>query len=142
MERKEFVKRFAIGGSILMTAPVLFSGCSEDDDPIIDNGPGGGGQDLTIDLSSPAFAALGTVGGYAYSGNIIIIRLSESQYVALSKLCTHQNCEVAYSKAEGRIVCPYHGSKFETSGAVHTGPASIALKSYTVTVSGNSLKIS
>jgi len=39
------------------------------------------------------------------------------------------------------VVCPCHNSKFDTSGSVLQGPATAALKKYTVVVEGNTLKI-
>jgi cytochrome b6-f complex iron-sulfur subunit len=133
MKRYEFLKQFAVGGSLLLTSPVIFSSCSKDDDePDID---------LVIDLDSPAFSALKNVGGYTYQGDLIIIRSGESQYMAFSRLCTHENCVVTYSHAAGNLPCPCHGSVFSVTGSVITGPAPRALKKYNVTLSGTQLTI-
>jgi cytochrome b6-f complex iron-sulfur subunit len=140
MERKDFLSKFIVGGSILFTAPVILSSCGDDDDDITDGGNNGGGEN-TVDLSSSAYADLGTVGGFAYKGDIIIIRTGDSQYVALTKICTHQGCTVAYNPADTQIQCPCHGSAFTTGGAVVNGPATSALKKYTVTKNGDILTI-
>ncbi|MCL3781910.1 Rieske (2Fe-2S) protein [Prolixibacteraceae bacterium JC049] len=143
MKRLNFIKQFALGGSILLTAPVVFSSCSSNDDdmkaPEDDDMDNSG--DITIDLSSNAFSALGTVGGFAYKNNIIVIRSAESSYIALSKLCTHSQCTVTYSHANGNLPCPCHGSIFSTSGNVLNGPASTNLKQYSVKKEGNTLTI-
>jgi cytochrome b6-f complex iron-sulfur subunit len=142
MERKDFLQKFAIGGSVLLTAPILLNSCSDGNDDAmddVDNDPDGDG--ITIDLTSNDFSDLGTVGGYAYSGNIIIIRSGDSTYLAFSKICTHQGCTVTYDAADNELPCPCHGSVFSTSGAVLEGPASSSLKKYTVTKSGNTLTI-
>jgi cytochrome b6-f complex iron-sulfur subunit len=143
MKRLNFIKQFALGGSILLTAPVVFSSCSSNDDdmkaPEDDDMDNSG--DITIDLSSNAFSALGTVGGFAYKNNIIVIRSAESSYIALSKLCTHSQCTVTYSHANGNLPCPCHGSIFSTSGNVLNGPASTNLKQYNVKKEGNTLTI-
>ena len=137
MERKEFIKKFALGGSILLTAPVLFNSCSDDSAD-----PADSGNKITnaivIDLSLPAYSALSAVGGSATKGEIIIIRTS---YVALSNVCTHQQCTVGYNHASIELVCPCHGSRYSTSGAVTNYPAPTSLKSYTVKKEGNTLKI-
>lgn len=144
MERKDFLQKFAIGGSILLTAPVLFNSCSDGTDDAmddVDNGDGDNEDAITIDLTDDDYSELGTVGGYAYSGNIIIIRSGDESYLAFSKICTHQGCTVTFNSAENELPCPCHGSVFSTSGAVLEGPATSSLKKYTVKKEGDSLKI-
>jgi len=141
MERKDFIKKFAVGGSILFTASVLFSSCSDDDEDLEPTNPDNSG-DITVDLNHPDFAALAAVGGYAYKGNIIVFRTGDATYMALSKVCTHSQCTVTYSHSDGDVPCPCHGSRFTTAGVVTAGPAMSNLKSYTVKKDGNSLIIS
>ncbi|MFW6277263.1 MAG: ubiquinol-cytochrome c reductase iron-sulfur subunit [Prolixibacteraceae bacterium] len=133
MKRKNFLKNFAVGGSLLLTSPVLFTACSKDDDIPDNNGNGDG---LTIDLSS---LNLDSVGDFDYSKDIIIIRNGENSYLALSKVCTHQGCDVRYNHSSGQLPCPCHGSVFSTTGAVINGPAETSLKKYSVTVEGDKL---
>lgn len=143
MERKDFLRKFVFGTGLLIAAPAVFNACSEGEDNPDDgsnnNNNNNTSNDVIVDLTKTDFAALKTVGGYAYSGNIIVIRSGETQYIALSKLCTHDGCTVNY--AGSQLVCPCHSSKFDTSGSVLQGPATTALKKYTVTVEGNSLRI-
>lgn len=142
MERKEFIKKFAAGGSILMSAPILFSSCADDSEDLEPINPPGPGNEIKIDLTAPAYADLAVVGGYAYKGDIIIFRSADNTYVALSKLCTHASCTISYSHANGNLPCPCHGSVFSTAGVVQQEPAKNSLKNYTVTKSGNTLTIS
>ena len=144
MERKDFIKKFAIGGSILLTAPVFLNSCSDGTDDLMDDADDNddNGDAITIDLTDDDFSDLGAVGGYAYSGNIIIIRSGNDSYLAFSKLCTHQQCTVTYNHSEGELPCPCHGSIFNTSGAVLNGPATSSLKEYSVKKEGDTLKIS
>lgn len=145
MKRKDFIKKFAVGGSILFTAPLLLNSCSDDSSDAPDNGGGSGGggnsNEIIVDLSEPAYSALSTVGGSANKGNIIIIRVSDTSYIALSNICTHQACTVGYVHASTELVCPCHGSKYSTSGAVLNGPAPASLKKYNVVKTGNTLTI-
>lgn len=138
MERRKFFRDFAVGSSLLLTAPVLFNSCSDDSN---DNGnpppPGG----VTVDLTDSAFSALNTVGGYAYKGDIIIIRSTDSVYIALSKVCTHQGCTVTYNSGNNNLPCPCHGSLYTINGAVVNGPAPDPLKRYDVKKNGNILTI-
>lgn len=140
MERKDFIKKFAVGGSVLLAAPTLFNACSDGTDDVMDD-VDNKDEGTKIDLTSDAYKDLQTVGGYAYKGDIIIIRTSDTQYVALSSVCTHQGCTVAYDAADSAVACPCHGSKFTTTGAVTQGPATTNLEKHTVTVSGNTLTI-
>lgn len=137
MERKEFIKQFTIGGSILLTAPVLFNSCSSDEEEFEPLTP----NETVIDLKATSSADLNVVGGYIYSGSIIVFRTGDNSYKALSKACTHQNCPVIYNHATGDLPCTCHGSKFTTTGNVTTGPATSNLQKYTVVKTGDSLKI-
>ena len=143
MERKDFIQKLAIGGSILLTAPVLLNSCSDGTDDVMDDADDDTDDDgITVDLTNDDFSELGTVGGYAYTGNIIVIRSGDNSYLAFSKICTHQGCDVTYNHSEGELPCPCHGSVFSTSGAVLEGPASSGLKQYSVTKEGDILTIS
>lgn len=142
MERRKFFRNFAIGGSLLLTAPVLFNSCSDDSSDDDNNNNNNNNGDITVDLNDSAYASLKTVGGYAYKGDIIVIRSTDTVYLALSKLCTHSQCTVTYNSSSKDIPCPCHGSKFTTTGAVVNGPATSPLKSYNVKINGNILTIS
>jgi cytochrome b6-f complex iron-sulfur subunit len=132
MERRKFCRNFTFSGSLLITVPVLFNACCDDLEEE---------NVYTIDLSDPAYAALKTVGGFTYKEDIIIIRYSETEYLALSKVCTHQGCEVSYNSSGSYLPCPCHGSVFSTTGSVLNGPAVTNLRSYNVKLTGNSLII-
>ena len=140
MERKDFIKKFAVGGSILLAAPTFLASCSDGNDEIINNPPNP--NDITIDLTKSEFDALDAVGGFAYSGNLIIIRSSDTQYTVLSKICTHQGCTVSYNASSNQLPCACHGSLFNISGGVINGPATQSLKTYSTKVEGNNLIIS
>jgi len=140
MDRKDFFSKVLMGGSVLFFAPAILNSCSKASDPALTSGgltTGG----ITLDLSTAANNALNTVGGYVNSGNIIIIRTSSTDYVALSNVCTHQGCTVSYSSSAKKLVCPCHGAQFSTSGSVLQGPASRALTTYNVTLNGTILTI-
>lgn len=61
---------------------------------------------------------------------ICIYKLSENEYTALYLECTHQGCELnAY---QSQMVCPCHGSEFDTKGNVIGGPADYPLKQFEI----------
>jgi len=136
MDRKDFFKKAFIGGSVLLFAPTVFTACTKASDALPTNGGSG-----TIDLTSSSYAALKNVGGYAYNGNVIIIRTSTTNYIVLSSICTHQGCTVGYDSSVKKLVCPCHGAMYNTNGTVLQGPAQSALTLYTATVSGTTLTI-
>jgi len=141
MDRKEFFSKALIGGSLFFLAPSLLNSCSKSSDPAPAPASGGAGA-TTIDLNSQDLNSLKTVGGYAYSGNYLIIRTGTSSYIALTKICTHQGCTVTFNSSTDKIECPCHGSIFSTGGSVLQGPATSSLKTYTATLDGTNLKIS
>jgi len=130
------------GGTLLLIAPVALTSC-EKDDP--DNGPGGNNNNnnsnLIIDLTNPEYAALNSVGGHVVKSGIIVINLGSENYVALSAICTHEGCTVAYNSGAGNIQCPCHFSVYNTSGTVLVGPAPSPLQKFTITKSGNILTV-
>ena len=134
MDRKEFFSKALWGGTMLFFAPAIINSCKKADSILPGNG--------SIDLNSSEFGALKTVGGFAYSGNIIIFRTSDTNYSAISRVCTHEGCTVNYNSSNNRLVCPCHGAQFSSTGSVLQGPASKSLAVYKVTVSGTTLMIS
>lgn len=143
MNRKDFFRKMAIGGSILVVAPMILDSCSKSDDDMTNTPNDSGSSNSTIiDLGSSEFSALSAVGGYAYKNNILIVRTGEQMYVALSKICTHQGCTVEYNKNNNTVPCACHGSLFNIDGAVLNGPATASLKKYSTKLEGNKLTIS
>ncbi len=62
---------------------------------------------------------------------ICIYKVSENLYSALYLQCSHQGCEVnAYTT---QLICPCHGSEFDTTGKVLQGPAETDLHQFAVT---------
>lgn len=53
---------------------------------------------------------------------------------ALSAVCTHKGCPVAWRPAQKQFVCPCHGGKFDANGKNVAGPPPGPLKSLGVTV--------
>ncbi|HRW99702.1 MAG TPA: Rieske (2Fe-2S) protein, partial [Cyclobacteriaceae bacterium] len=63
---------------------------------------------------------------------VYLYRISENKYNALWMKCTHQGSEL---QASGdHLYCSSHGSEFDKSGAVITGPAEQNLRSFSVSV--------
>jgi cytochrome b6-f complex iron-sulfur subunit len=96
---------------------------------------------VNIDSNSP-LAAVGSMALVQAPGTIVLVaRTSASGFAALSSICTHQTCTITgYSGAT--FVCPCHGSQFDSTGRVVSGPAPAALRQFATVFSNNVLTIS
>lgn len=70
---------------------------------------------------------------------ICVYRLSATEYQALLMKCTHQGTELQVFG--DRLQCPAHGSEFSISGAVKNGPAETALRTFSIIMDQENLKI-
>jgi cytochrome b6-f complex iron-sulfur subunit len=136
MERKEFLSIIGFGAAAVACSYCL-GGCNAN--------PGGGitaptNVDFTLDLTSPSYAGLKSIGGYIYNSGVIVVH-AQSGYFAVSLACTHQGATVVFDVSTSSFFCPAHGSRFALSGAVIAGPAGSPLGSYRTTLTGNSLRV-
>ena len=77
------------------------------------------GEGATISLSD--FPGLATVGTLVDIGHQrALVRTDATNFLGLSKICTHQGCET--DVRNNRFECPCHGSIFSASGSVIRGP--------------------
>ncbi len=136
MDRKEFLTALGYSSGALIFAACL-GGCKKESD----NTTPAPTVDFTLDLTQPANSALNTAGGYIYSNGVIVAKTTAGAIIAVSQACTHQSTSVQFQGANDRFYCPNHGATFNTSGGVTTGPATAALKQYTVTITGNSVRV-
>jgi cytochrome b6-f complex iron-sulfur subunit len=61
---------------------------------------------------------------------ILLARHSEDGVSAVSPICSHEKCTVAYRRRVGRFECPCHGSYFDIEGNVLNGPATRPLSTW------------
>lgn len=157
MKRGEFLRSLGLSTSTLMAFYCLgttMTACgSSDDDP--EPNPGGGSGtgisgtntgnaiNFTVDLNNSNNSKLKTNGNYIITGDVLVARTAAGNYIALSKICTHEGNPVQYRASSNDIFCPSHQSEYSITGAVEQGPAANPLKAYTVTVSsdGNTLTV-
>lgn len=138
MDRRNFLKSSCALCGIAIAGTVLIESCKK---PV----PTPAVVNFTLDLTNSANSALKNVGGYVYSNNVIVARvsstLSSASFVALAEACTHAGCTVSYSGNSSHFVCPCHGGNFDTSGNVVSGPPPSALTKYKTTLNGNVLTV-
>lgn len=133
MERRNFLKAACTFCAIAPMAGIIES-CNK-------QAASGPSANFTIDLTDPGYAALKTVGGSVVKSGVIVICTGTNTYAALSDTCTHQGCQLNYSKQSNELVCPCHGGTYDLIGKVLGGPPPSSLKTYTVTQSGTTLTI-
>lgn len=96
-------------------------------------------------MNVAAGSALATVGGAALItstlGTFLASRTSETAMTVLTARCTHDACTVSGFQ-NLQYVCPCHGSRFTTTGAVVTGPAGAPLGQFASTFAGGTLTFS
>jgi nitrite reductase/ring-hydroxylating ferredoxin subunit len=86
---------------------------------------------------------VGSSKSYLVAGvSLLITQPKKGVFKAFKGICTHQGGKLT-SLSGPNLFCPLHGASFDsTTGKVLTGPASTPLKTYKVTVSGKTLKVS
>jgi cytochrome b6-f complex iron-sulfur subunit len=143
MERKEFLSLIGLGSASALAA-VCMGSCSKSTESTTTPGQPTTptNVNITLDLTLPANAALANPGGYIYTGAIIVAKTIAGNFIAVSKVCTHQGATIQYEGTNKRFYCPNHGATFSDTGAFIAGPDSLAgLKQYKTTLSGNTLTI-
>jgi Rieske Fe-S protein len=76
------------------------------------------------------------VGGL--STPIAVTRVSQTEVVAVSRVCTHQGCIVDLPRSAGATLdCPCHGSRYLTTGQVVNGPAARNLFQFPARIQGD-----
>ena len=136
MDRRDFLKVSCAACAVAVTGAALIESCTKQN----------AGVNFTVDITTPANAALNNVGGYVYASNSIIIArvaspLASLSFVALSQICTHNSCNVAYTVGSGTFDCPCHGGRYDQNGKVISGPPPSPLTKYNVSLSGNILTV-
>ena len=140
MTRQEFFKLAGIGAAAAVVLPACFAGglvtsCREEDGNVT---PSPTNVDFNVDVSS---GSLATNGGFMVSNGIVIARTNTGSFLAVSAACTHQGTNVNYNASGNNFVCPNHGAKFSSNGAVTNGPATKNLTSYKTTLTGTTLRV-
>lgn len=138
-ERRAFLQQGASALGIALCSATIATILDSCQSPSSSNttSPAPTGATTTIDvtqsaLRSPGGAISQQFGSNNNGRNVIVIRTSQTEFVALSSVCTHDGCTVGLPTSAGaNLVCPCHGSVFTQAGARVSGPASGALARFT-----------
>lgn len=116
--RREFLKKVALG-SVTGAGVLTFAGIVQLTIPRVLNEPAS-----KFKIGFPTDYPLNAYKLIA-ERNVFVLNQPDG-IRALSAICTHLGCIVAYSGTE--FFCPCHGSKFDNLGNVMSGPAPKALE--------------
>ena len=53
---------------------------------------------------------------------VLVVRVSETEVLGLSAVCTHMKCVLTWDQPTGTILCPCHAGAFDRTGNVLSGP--------------------
>lgn len=144
MNRMEFLKSLGLKGASLFAVYCAASGLSscvnESMDPNLPPNSGGNPNELVFDLTNPTYAKLNTVGNYIIVSNIVIARVSETAFAAVTQVCSHEGKKKVYYR-NGEFYCPEHGARFDTAGSGLNSEGKKGLKTYQTEFSGTTLKV-
>lgn len=147
MNRMEFLKSLGLKGASLFAVYCAASGLSscvnESMDPTLppdSGGTGGTANTMVLDLTSAAYSKLNTVGNYVIQNSIVIARVSETTFAAVTQVCSHEGKKKVYYRSN-EFYCPEHGAKFSTTGAGLNDKGSKGLKTYRTEFSGTTLTV-
>jgi cytochrome b6-f complex iron-sulfur subunit len=152
LSRREFCAHACAAASLLAIGAIAQS-CGGGGNPAAPTGGGSvpqlqtvnaaianGVATLTVDAASP----LNSVGSAALvrtsAGDLLVARTAQDAFTALTATCTHEACTITGFQSSA-FVCPCHGSRFNTSGAVLNGPATRALRTFATQFAGTTLSI-
>lgn len=128
LSRRDFIKRSAVGviaGGAMLTTTNLeaFTKAAAAKKAVFRRS----GDDIVVKLSENT-ALSKTGGSVKINDELMLIRNSETTFLAVKTICSHKGCDV---ELEGdKFVCPCHGSEYTMDGKVTQGPAKDNLKTF------------
>ncbi len=128
-------------GLLAGSLPGAIAACRSDSTPVA----GGSGSDGFVALGPvAALDAQGSLAnGNVQGQNIVAIRdpNAPATVLAVSALCTHAGCTVAWDSNQGLFVCPCHGGRFNADGTVSSGPSRMPLATFAAKVEGDQVLV-
>ncbi|HEX7838499.1 MAG TPA: Rieske 2Fe-2S domain-containing protein [Kofleriaceae bacterium] len=132
-------------GVAAASALAVVAGCQQQGSTLSTATSSSCGTGECIDLTDASNKELTTTGGAMLidmaSDTIMVIRVSDTQVIAVSAICTHAGCSMDYSASQQVLDCPCHGSRFSTDGKVVRGPANRSLRVYNAALANNKVTI-
>ncbi|WP_018619621.1 ubiquinol-cytochrome c reductase iron-sulfur subunit [Spirosoma luteum] len=90
------------------------------------------GINFTLNLADKANENLTVKGGYVVMNNVIIAQTKSGTFVAVSVNCTFDKTRLVFKAAENQFYCPLDLSRYDTTGNIISGPATLPLTAYRI----------
>jgi cytochrome b6-f complex iron-sulfur subunit len=104
--------------------------------------PGGGEQDAGKVRIDKGQVPVGGAHLFSFNGRpAVLLQKTPGDFVALSAVCTHLGCIVKWVEADQELLCPCHGGRFSTEGAVLGGPPPVSHELYPVSLQNDQILI-
>jgi len=142
MERRAFLGSLA--GPVVAACSVCMAACSKSGAGTSTNNTPNTPQ-VPVNFNVNLDTSLLTIGASLVQSGVIVVRLASGNtpgsFTAVQVACTHEGTAINFNAGSNNFVCPNHGSTFTTAGAVTVGPATSALKKYTINISGSTMTV-
>jgi cytochrome b6-f complex iron-sulfur subunit len=127
MSRRGFIDRIiqvcgAIAGVAMLAPALLYLW------PVTRSGP----VKAREEVGSAADWAAWSARKASVAGKPVLIIRTDSQFIAMSAVCTHLGCLVEFNPPKRNVICPCHAASFGLDGAVTGGPPPRPLPLYSV----------
>lgn len=144
--RRDFLRTTGCSAALLAIGWSLVgcdsNGMVEEDPPPPGSGIEINGNTITLDLTGSQASALAQAGGFLLiqAAQTLAVNVDGQTIRAFTSICTHQQCTINNFQ-NSQMVCPCHGSRYNTSGQVVQGPAPAPLQEFAVSRSGDTVTI-
>ncbi|MGB3136936.1 MAG: Rieske (2Fe-2S) protein [Nodosilinea sp.] len=138
MKRREFTNLLGLG-LLASSLPVALAACQSDSAPEAE----GEASDFTTLGSAADLAAQGSLTSKVKGKDLIVVRDpgGSDAVLAVSSVCTHAGCTVAWDGAQALFACPCHGGRFNPDGTVSGGPPPKPLATFEAKIEGDQVMV-
>ena len=138
MNRKDFLKNLGLSGAAVFATYCVggLSSCSSN------NVTPDSVADFTLDLTAVANKNLTVNGGYVITNNVVIARTKTGDYLAVTKICSHEgNPNITFDASNNRFSCSSHGALFDLQGKGLNSTGVKGIKVYQTALTGTMLRV-
>jgi Rieske Fe-S protein len=101
-------------------------------------------SELVPDTPTPVMLRVARQDGYAQvveRRTVFLVRTGDSTVTAIDSTCTHLGCRVSWNPGTQELLCPCHGGRYDSSGAVKAGPPPAPLATFDTRISDDDVLV-
>jgi len=144
ISRNKFLKSLRFKGASLLAvycgAASVSSCINEAGDPPGGTTGGETGLDFTLDLNDNAYSSLKSVGNYLIVDKVVVARVSEDAFAAVTLICTHENRAKIIYQGTG-FYCTEHGAKYTITGEGLNSEDKKGINAYNTAFTDSTLRV-